>query len=417
MSERAPDRDTSQAAADDRLAAGTPAFRRANFAMFVGGFTTFALLYGTQPMLPLFSAAFDVSPARASLTVSAATGALALSLIPASVLADRVGRVPVMRSALALAALLSIAAAAVNDFNQLVVLRALLGIALAGLPAAAMAYLGEEVAPNAQGRAMGLYIAGNALGGMSGRILAASLSEWGSWRTALAVLGALGVIAAAIFWKRLPPSMHFRPRAAAPGRILRDARHLLTDGGMPLLFLTAFLAMGAFVGLYNYLSFHLAEAPFRLGQSAIGAIFLLYLTGTWASAWAGLLADRHGRRNVLWIMVAVMLAGLALTLSSHLALVVCAVGIFTFGFFATHSLASGWVGQRAREQRALGAALYLSSYYLGSSVLGSLSGMAWSAGGWPAVVAVLGACVLATFAIARRLRRLAPQEAVPASRA
>jgi YNFM family putative membrane transporter len=285
-------------------------------------------------------------------------------LIPASVLADRIGRQPVMKGSLALAALLSIASAAVSDFNQLLLLRALLGAALAGLPAAAMAYLGEEIAPNAQGRAMGLYIAGNALGGMSGRVLAALLTEWGSWRVALAVLGVLGVIAAVVFWRRLPPSRHFRPRAAAVGRIVRDGRSLFADAGLPWLFLTAFLIMGAFVGLYNYLGFRLMDAPFHLGQSAIGAVFLLYLVGTWASAWAGQLADRHGRRNVQWVMVLVMSTGLLLTLFDHLVVIIGGVAIFTFGFFATHSLASGWVGRRAQDGRALAAALYLCSYYL-----------------------------------------------------
>lgn len=396
---------------EDRLAAGTPAFQRANLAMFVGGFSTFALLYGTQPMLPLFSAAFGVSPARASLTVSAATAGLALMLIPASVLADRIGRQPVMKGSLALAALLSIASAAVSDFNQLLLLRALLGAALAGLPAAAMAYLGEEIAPNAQGRAMGLYIAGNALGGMSGRVLAALLTEWGSWRVALAVLGVLGVIAAVVFWRRLPPSRHFRPRAAAVGRIVRDGRSLFADAGLPWLFLTAFLIMGAFVGLYNYLGFRLMDAPFHLGQSAIGAVFLLYLVGTWASAWAGQLADRHGRRNVQWVMVLVMSTGLLLTLFDHLVVIIGGVAIFTFGFFATHSLASGWVGRRAQDGRALAAALYLCSYYLGGSIIGSLAGVVWDAGRWHAVAAILGLCSLAAFAIALRLRRLPPLSA------
>ncbi|ATE62517.1 MFS transporter [Thauera sinica] len=376
--------------------------------MFVGGFATFALLYGTQPMLPLFAASFGVNPASASLTVSAGTAALALALIPASVLADRVGRQPVMKGALALAAVLSICCALVSDFGQLLVLRALLGATLAGLPAAAMAYLGEEVAPNAQGRAMGLYIAGNALGGMSGRVLAALLTEWGSWRVALAVLGVLGVIAAAVFWRRLPPSRHFRPRAASIGRIVRDARDLFADAGLPWLFLTAFLAMGAFIGLYNYLGFRLGDAPFGLSQSAIGAIFLLYVVGTWASAWAGLLADRHGRRNVQWIMVAIMLGGLLLTLSDTLAVIIAGVAVFTFGFFATHSLASGWVGRRAQERRALGAAVYLCCYYLGSSSIGSLSGIAWYDGRWTAVVAILGLCTAAVLGIALRLRRLAP---------
>ena len=405
-------------AADDSgyVEAGTAAFRRANLAMFVGGFATFALLYGTQPMLPLFTSAFGIGAATASLAVSAGTAALALALIPASVLADRVGRQPVMKAALALAALLSIAAAAVNDFDQLLVLRALLGAVLAGMPAAAMAYLGEEIAPNAQGRAMGLYIAGNALGGMSGRVLVALLTEWGSWRMALAVLGALGVFAAILFWRLLPPSRHFQARPAAIGRILRDARSLLTDPGLPWLFLTAFLVMGAFVGLYNYLGFRLGNPPFELSQSAIGAVFLLYLVGTWASAWAGQLADRHGRRNVQWIMVAIMLAGLLTTLSETLFVFIAGVAVFTFGFFATHSLASGWVGRRAQERRALGAALYLCSYYLGSSIIGTLTGLAWRDGRWAEVVAILGLCTGLTLLVALHLRRLPPIGEAPGKR-
>ena len=135
------------------LDAGTAAYRRANLAMFVGGFATFAMLYGTQPILPLLSEAFDISPASASLSVSAGTAALALLLIPASILSDRIGRMRVMKTSLTLAAIVALASPFVTDFNQLLVLRALLGAALAGLPAAAMAYLGEEIAPQAQGRA------------------------------------------------------------------------------------------------------------------------------------------------------------------------------------------------------------------------------------------------------------------------
>jgi YNFM family putative membrane transporter len=393
------------------LQAGSAAYRRANLAMFVGGFATFAMLYGTQPMLPLFAAAFGVDAATASLTVSAGTAALALMLIPASVLSDRLGRAAVIKGSLALAALIALGSAVVTDFNQLLVLRALLGAVLAGLPASAMAYLGEEVAPDAQGRAMGLYIAGNALGGMSGRVLAALLTEWGSWRLGLGMLGVLGVAAAFVFWRGLPASRHFHARPARLDRIARDARGIFADPGLPWLFLTAFLAMGAFVGLYNYLGFHLMAAPFNLGQSAIGAIFLLYLVGTWASAQAGRLADRHGRRNVLWVMVAIMGAGLALTAAPHLAAIVGGVAVFTFGFFATHSLASGWVGRRAQERRALAAALYLCCYYLGASVIGSLAGLAWGAGAWGGLLAMLGLCALGTFAIALWLRRLAPLKA------
>lgn len=388
------------------LEAGTVAYRHANLAMFVGGFATFAMVYSTQPLLPLLATDFGVSAASASLTVSATAAGLALMLIPGSVVADRLGRQPVMKIALAMAAILALATAAAPDFVSLLVLRALLGAVVAGLPAAAMAYIGEEFAANAQARAMGLYIAGNALGGMSGRFVAALLTDVASWRIALGVIGLMGLLAAFVFWRGLPASRHFRPRAATPARIVGDMLAIYRDAGLPWLFLTAFLGMGAFVGLYNFLGFRLLEAPYGLGQTAIGAIFLLYLVGTWASALSGRLAERYGRRNTLWVMVTVMGSGLALTLASPLWLIIAGVGIFTFGFFAAHALASGWVGRRAGERRALASALYLSSYYLGASVIGSVAGMAWSAGHWTGLTALLGVCVLLTAAVALRLRRL-----------
>lgn len=388
------------------LEAGTPEYRRANVAMFIGGFATFALVYCTQPLLPLLASEFGVSAASASLSVSATTAGLALMLIPGSVLADRLGRQQLMKFALAIAAVLALATAFAPDFLSLLVLRGLLGVVLAGLPAAAMAYIGEEVAPNVQARAMGLYIAGNALGGMSGRFVGALITDWSSWRTALAVIGVFGLVSAVVFWRRLPASRHFVPRAATPARIFRDALAIYRDAGLPWLFLVAFLAMGAFVGLYNFLGFRLLEQPYALGQSAIGAVFLLYLVGTWASALSGRLAERQGRPRVLWLMVAVMGSGLALTLAQPLWLIVAGVGVFTFGFFAAHALASGWVGRRAGERRALASALYLSSYYLGASVIGSLAGTAWAAGHWTGLSALLGTCVLATLGVALYLRRL-----------
>ncbi|MDR0634937.1 MAG: MFS transporter [Azoarcus sp.] len=401
--------DDSSPASDDRLRAAPPAWRRATLAMFLGGFATFAMLYSTQPLLPLFAETFAIGAARASLSVSAGTAALAVALIPASVLADRYGRDRVMKMSLALAAAVASASALVDDFNHLLILRVLLGAALAGLPAAAMAYLGAEVDPPAQGKTMGIYIAGNALGGMSGRLLAAllaDLGEMGGWRLALFVPGLLGVIAALVFWRYLPPSRHFHPRAAAPRRILADARAIFTDAGLPWLFATGALAMGCFIGVYNYLGFHLMQAPFNFSQRAIGAVFLLYLVGSWSSAFAGQLADRHGRRRVQWGMVLAMLAGLALTLVGQPAVLIAGVAIFTFGFFAAHTLSSSWVAHRGKEQRGLATAIYLSAYYLGASLIGSLSGFAWTHGGWLGIVAALALCLLVLFAIVLRLKKL-----------
>lgn len=381
--------------------------RRITLAVCLAGFSCFVLLYGTQPLLPLFSAGFGISPGTASLSVSAGTGAMALLLIPLSLLADRWGRVRLMRWGLLGAGLCALASAWAPDFSLLVVSRALLGACIAGVPAAAMAHLGEELPTSTRARVMGLYIASNALGGMAGRLLSALASDLsGSWQAGLAALGAIGLLIAVAFWRLLPPARHFEPRSLQPGLLFADLRRVYADPGLPWLFTTAFLSLGAFVGVYNYLPFRLIEAPYELAPAVIGSIFLLYALGTWSSAWAGRQVARHGRGRILLAMALLSVAGLALTLAAPLWLIVVGLGIFTFGFFAVHAVASTWVGHRAGPRRGLISALYLSSYYLGGSVIGTAAGWAWSHGGWPGVVgALLGGAGLVA-GIALRLRRL-----------
>jgi YNFM family putative membrane transporter len=391
-----------------KLNYGSKVYRRTARAMFAGGFATFSTLYCVQPLLPQFSREFQISAAVASGAVSTSTATMALMLIPASILADRYGRRTVMSLSLGLSSLFLIGCALAGNFTQLLVLRTLIGFTLAGLPAVAMTYLSEEIETGSLGRALGLYIAGNALGGMCGRLIAGVLCEWGSWRFSLGGLGILSVLATLDFSRNLPPSRHFTRVKADTRRMVKSARHLIGDAGLPWLFLCGFLVMGCFVSMYNVLGYRLESAPFNLSPAEEGLIFTLYVIGMCGSTWAGKLADRVGRRNVLWIMVVIALAGLLLTLTQVLPPLVAGIAIFTFGFFGTHSVASSWIGMRAGHDKALASALYLSSYYLGASVLGAVSGMMWRLAAWPGVVALLTVALLLCLAAALYLRKLPP---------
>ena len=388
------------------LQPGTEAFRRANWALILGGFACFTLLYGTQPILPQFTEAFGISPTMASLTVSAGTLTLSVLLIPLSLLSDRFGRAPLMKAALLGATLFAWLSALAPDYESLVLSRAGVGACIAALPAAAMAYLGEEIAPAARGRVMGMYIAGNALGGMFGRFLSALVTQYSSWHYGLAALALTGVICTLLFWRLLPPARHFQSRSMGPRILWQDIVRIYKDPGLPWLFATAFLIMGAFVSIYNYLGFRLSAPPYNLRPAAIGAIFLLYAVGSASSALAGHLADRYGRSLIMRSMIGTMAVGVLATLNSHLSVIIAGLALFTFGYFATHAIASGWVGFRAGERRGLVSALYLSSYYLGSSFLGSTSGPLWSHFGWSGMVCGLMLCVSLVFGIALYLTRL-----------
>ena len=401
------------------IAAGTPAYRRLTLAMLFAGFSTFSLLYSVQPLLPSFAAQFGLSAEAASLAVSLATGPLAIGILFAGAVSDRLGRRRLMIAAMFAAGTLTLATALVPGWNGLL-LRFLTGLALAGVPAVAMAYVAEEVDSASVGGAMGLYIAGSAIGGMGGRLVASLVADFGGWRFAIAAVGVAGLVMAEGFRRLAPPSRNFRSSAGRPAALVRDARALFADRAMPLLYLEAFLLMGVFVTVYNYAGFRLMGPPYGLSQSAVGAVFLLYVLGSISSARFGTLAGRRGRRTIFWVPVVVLIAGVALTAMQPLVLVIAGIAVVTIGFFGAHSIASAWVGRRAQGvagggARGQAAAFYLFFYYMGSSVLGSAGGFAWTHAGWPGVT---GFCLViggAALVIGVMLRAVPPLEVEPAA--
>jgi MFS transporter, YNFM family, putative membrane transport protein len=342
VSDVAPVERKSQAQPTRGVARGGRDFNRTMAALFCGGFSTFALLYSAQPLLPAFAREFNVSPATSSLALSATTGTLALALLIAGTVSDVFGRKRVMVFSLAASSVIMLLAAFARDWGQLILLRALTGLALSGLPAVAMAYLADEMAANAIGLAMGLYIAGNTVGGLAGRLVGAVSADHGAWRGGFALVGVIGLTSVVLFAKALPPLRAFspvRPDLKALGKTLIGH---FADPGLRLLFLIGFLVMGCFVTVYNYIGFRLIEPPFSLSQTAIGLIFLLYLVGGVSSTMVGDLASRLGRRRVLWIAMAIMLVGLGATLAENLVLIIGGVALITIGFFGAHSIASSW---------------------------------------------------------------------------
>ena len=396
-----------------RILGGTAQFRRTNLALFLSGFAVFALLYGVQPLMPVFAAEFHVSPATSSLTISLTTGAVAIMMLFAGAVADAVGRKRIMCVSMVLSALLTIAAAFVTSFNQLLALRLLMGIALSGVPSIAMAYLGEEIDPRSVGLAMGLFIGGSGFGGMVGRVVTGALTDYASWRVALLVLGGSSLLAAALFWRSLPESRHFTPRKFHPWHLVTGLGEQFAVKGLPWLFAIAFLLMGSFVTLYNYVGFRLMAPPYSLSQTVTGSLFTVYLIGIWAAAWVGKLADRFGRRRMLWIMVLILIAGVEFTRADSVAVIVLGIATVTFGFFGGHSIASSWISRRAGPSKAQASSLYLFFYYTGSALVGSYGGVVWSAGGWTGVANLLTGLQCLALLVALRLSLLKPLSAAP----
>ncbi|HTY33947.1 MAG TPA: MFS transporter [Mycobacterium sp.] len=375
--------------------AGSSGYRRVTAALYGAGLASFAAMYCTQALLPALSAYYRITPATAALTVSLTTGMLALSIIPASVLSERYGRVTVMLASGVASSVIGLLLPFSPSLGVLLAGRALHGVALAGIPAVAMAFLAEEIHTSSLGSAMGRYIAGTTLGGLVGRIVPSLVVDVSNWRVALLVCSVATLAGTVVFAVVVPRSRFFAPKPASVRATVHNLAAHLRNPLLLRLFALGFALMGGFVTVYNYLGYRLTAQPFGLASSVVGLLFLLYLAGTWTSVVAGRLADRRGRALVLGGALPITAAGLVLTVSHALAAIVVGVGVFTGGFFAAHTVASGWVGAVAHRDRAEASALYLFSYYLGGSVAGAFGGLVYAAGGWPATAWFVGALLLA----------------------
>ncbi|MGL4714994.1 MAG: MFS transporter [Aeromonas sp.] len=393
---------------------GSREWIRATLALSLGSFLVFLNLYQTHPLLPLIAEVFSVSSLAASWTLAGCTAGLAAALLICAKLADRHGRRRVMLGTLTLAILLSLLIPLAEQFSTLLLLRMVQGGLLAGLPATAIAYMGEEFSKRALLPAVGVYIAANSLGGIAGRVVGGLLAGWfGDWQHTFLGIGVISLLLLPLVFWLLPHQTRFVASAPVPGQFARALHQHLTN---PLL-LGAYLIGGlnfmVFLNQFSYLTFLLAKPPFSVPTQWLGMLFLTYLSGTVASSLSGRFANRWGAQRMLLVGIALMALGSLWLLQGSLLGILCGLLVSSFGFFLAHACASAWVGHHVEHNRALASSLYLVAYYLGASLGGLYLHPFWEQGELGGLVMGIELVLILTAGLSLWLGRLKQRSQSP----
>lgn len=373
-------------------------YRRVVICMLLGSMVTFAILYAPQPLVTVFSKQYGVSPATASAAISLPTLSLAVSLLFVPTLSRRLGRKRVMSASLFATSVICILSVSVPNFTFFLAMRTLEGVSLSGFPAIAIAYLNEEISPRSIGGTMGAYVAGTAVGGFVGRVVVGPITDLLSWQSAFLVIGLFSLVFSVLFVVMLPASRHFYVLRVSLVDWSRSFWSGFSNKALFPIYTMGFLAMGAYVMLFNYIGYPLTAPPYQLSQTEFGFIFVTNLIGAWSSMMFGRMADKHARHHLVLVAATIFIGGILLTISPVLWFKIAGIAVFAFGFFGLHTTASGWVGVRApQDRKATASSIYLLFYYGGSSAIGWLGGFVWATHRWGGVVMV--ACVLVLLCI------------------
>ena len=371
------------------------------------GYCAFINLYAPQSILPLLSHEFDASAAEVSTIITVSTLAVALTAPFTGAIADVLGRKRVIVAAMFVIVVPTMMVGMATSLSALIFWRAVQGLVLPPIFAVTVAYIGDEWPPREATTAAGIYSSGASLGGFSGRLVTGFLADLIGWRAgfnALAVIAFAGAIAVAFL---LP---HERRFVRSEG-LLASGRQMLAhfrNGQLVATYAVGFGVLFNFICTFTYVSFHLAAAPYNLSSSALGAIFVVYLVGSVLTPWIGWAVTRFGRRRFMVWVIALWVAGIALTMAPSLPLIILGLAVSAGCGLICQAISTGYVTITAKAGRSSAVGLYVTSFYIGGSFGAALGGLAWTLAGWPACVALVVVMLLIMagivyFAWARRV--------------
>lgn len=373
--------------------------------VFLSGFSCFAQLYYFQPLLPDLARDFSLSASRSSFAVSFSTLGMVLGLFAMMFIADRMPRKKLIGTGLLASSIFSVASSFSTAFTPLVILSMAKGFLLSEATSVSMAYISEEVSPGNKGKIMGLYIAGNALGGMSGRFISSWIGAVFSWRVASGSIGLICAVCAVLFLVFSPVSANFAPRKESFRSLITDNLHLITSRALLPFYITGGLIMGVFVSLYNYMRFYLVKEPFGFPEHYIHYIYLMYIFGVFGSIATAKLTRRFSPLTVLKSILLISAGSVLLLYFTDFWILTLGLAVFTFNFFVMHVLCNRIVSEYAPDKRSVAISIYLLSYYLGSSVLGSATGILLDTWGWRIFLAGLIGLLTLNYVIANLRNR------------
>jgi predicted MFS family arabinose efflux permease len=368
------------------------------------GVCAFLQLYCTQPLLPLLTHLFHASKTAVGLTVSAATLGVALSAPVFGALTEKLARKRVIVASLLGISIPTLLAATSTSLPQLVFWRFLQGIMVPGIVAVVVTYIGEEWPPDRVALIMSFYVSGTALGGFTGRVGTGILTDWFNWRIAFLVLGAASLAGAAGVAAWLPRG---RRRATASSAstseisFVYQVQALLRSRRLVATFAVGFNVLFSLVGVFTWITFHLSAAPFFLSTTALSSLFFVYLIGLVVTPAAGFLITRVGLRAGIAGAIACSMAGVLLTLSPSLSIIILGLTLVSSGVFIAQTASQSHLRVAAPPgARVTAAGLYMTCYYFGGTAAGVVPGAFWALGKWPACAAFIVAMQAVALTIA-----------------
>ena len=360
-------------------------------------------LFATQALLPALAAHYQVMPSAAGLAVNACTLGMAAGGLLIALFGQRIDRRRGIVASLTFLSVPTLLLALAPNLWVFAGLRIVQGLCMAAAFGLTLAHLGEKLTAEQTGNAFAAYITGNVASNLIGRLIAVTVVDHSGLAANFIVFAGLnlsGAVLAFAFLRRVatPEAAVGQPALAMAG-VWSDH---LRQPEMRAAFAIGFCILFAFIGTFTYVNFVLVRPPLSVGMMTLGLIHFVFLPSILTTPLAGSFGQRIGHQRALQLGLGIALAGLPMLVSTKLAVVLMGMTLVAVGTFFAQALATGFVGQAAKQSRAAASGLYLASYFSGGLAGSAILGQFFDRLGWTACVAGIGvALAIAAFLTTR----------------
>ncbi|MCB4762035.1 MAG: MFS transporter [Sulfurovum sp.] len=347
----------------------------------------FSTIYTPQAILPTLKEVFHLSIAQTNLLLSGMLFVLMVVTPLYAPIAKRWEKKKIMMLSLFFLFIAVGLSAWATSYELLLISRVMQGIFIPGITAIMLSYVLDIYPKEHRGLGMGVYMAATGFGAVMGRLLAGWMTYVYSYQEAFSLFALLLLVALLAMAVGLPRIEQNMAISNESNKSQNNILSYITNSKALAILLIPMVVFFSFMAITTFITYHLAQAPFALNDQELGSLFLVLLLAVVVSPLAGRYSDRLGRVQMLFWALGSLVAGILLTLSGSLAVILIGLGLVTVGMFSVQSVAPTYLGELFPNERAkVAVLLYQMFFYFGGAMGTLVPAWVWDFGGYYGVV-------------------------------
>nr|WP_026682407.1 MFS transporter [Priestia megaterium] len=351
-------------------------------------------VYVSTPLSHTFSMYFHILLSEAAWISSSFSMFYAIGFLFFTPFTNRIGEKQMIVFGLVMLTICTVSIGYSDNFQTLLVLRALQGFFAATFAPTALSYVFEVFPPSKRIMVIGYISFGYVLAGIIGQSLSDVINQTLDWHAVFYFFACIyGLSAILVAW--LLPATSPSKKDGMMKKYIKQLSRIFRRKQLLYCYLITIMLLLTFLGMYTVLGDYLRSSPYHLTTQEVFYVRVLGVIGMLCSPFAVKAVKIIGELAMLRCSLAMASSGLLLlSLSNHLIVTILTSIWYVAGISFTFPIIMMIIGNLGGKERAAASSMYAFILFVGASLGPIISLKLLEIGGYILTFLILSCCLL-----------------------